>query len=199
MKPSRDPLELSPHWHVDCRLVADLPDDNVVGTRFLINVIFGGTAISAMLFTGWLLYQGMSLGSQIRDWEQRINDNRAEVRDIQRMQREYSAEAVKIDQAYALVHPLLNVSSFISSIGRTRPEHLVIDTIEWNDAGIFVRGSLHENPERATRILGDYVKLLGDDEKIGPLFREIVLTGFMRGTSEDVHNYEISFRLRPRP
>ena len=27
---SRDPLVLSPHWHVDCRLPAELPDDRVV-------------------------------------------------------------------------------------------------------------------------------------------------------------------------
>jgi hypothetical protein len=199
MKRSHDPLALSLHWHIDCRIEDELPDDNVVGTRFLINVVFGGAAVAAIIYTGLLLAQWLSLGSQIRDWEQRISDNRAEVRDIKRMQLEYSAEAVKIDQAYALVRPFLNVSSFISNIGRTRPEQLVIDTIEWNDAGVFVRGSLHETPERATHILGDYVKLLGDDEKIGPLFREIVLTGFMRGTSEDVHNYEISFRLHPGP
>ncbi len=197
MKPNRDPLELSPHWHVDCRLVEELPDDNVVGTRFLINVLFGAGAVAAIIFAGWLLYLSLSLRYQIRDWEQRINDNRAEVRDIQRMQREYSAEAAKIDQAYALVRPVFNVSAFLANIGRTRPDQMSIDIIDWSEAGIAMRGSLNESAERASMMLGNYVKTLSHDDKIGPLFREIVLNSVDRGTSGDVFKFEIAFYLKP--
>jgi len=199
MSRNRDPLALTPHWHVDCRIEADLPEDNVIGTRFLINVGFGSVTLAMVLYTGWLGATCLSLRYQIRDWERRISDNRAEVHDIERMQKEYAVEAAKVDQAWQLINPQFAISEFIGNVGRTRPEQMVLDTIEWNETGVFVRGSLHETPERATRTLGDYVKLLGRDEKISPLFREIVLTGFMRGASEDVHNYEISFRFRPKP
>lgn len=196
MKPVRDPLELSPHWHVDCRIVEDLPDDNLVGTRFLINVLFGGVAVAAIIFAGWLLYLSLSLRYQIGDWERRIKDNRGEVRDIKRMQQEYAAEAVKIDQAYALINPVLNVSAFVAGLGRTRPEQMAIDVIDWNEAGITVRGSIRETPERATSLLGSYVKTLQTDEKIGPLFRRIQLTDADRGTSGDVFRFEIAFYLK---
>src|SRR5262245_2174560 len=144
MKRNRDPLVLGPHWHVDCRIEAELPEDNVIGKRFLINVLFGAVAIGMMLFTGWLAYVTFSLRYQIHDWEQRIKDNRAEVLDIQRMQREYTAESAKIDQAYTLVHPQLYVSGLIADFGRTRPEAVMIDFIDWNDSGVVVRGSLRE-------------------------------------------------------
>ena len=200
MSRNRDPLALSPHWHVDCRLEAELPEDNVVGTRFLINVIFTAVAVAALLFTGWLGYLSLSLRYEIRDWEQRINDNRAEVRDIQRMQRDYGVEAAKVDQAYALVRPLFNVSALVSDLGRTRPPEMMVDVIEWNEAGLVMRGSLHESSERASQILGSYVKQLGRDEKIGPLFREIVLTDADRGAAGDNFKFEIALRLKaPRP
>jgi len=202
MSRERDPLALSPHWRVDLRLVAELPEDNLVGTRFLVHVVFSAGALAALLFTGWLGYLDGSLRYQIHDWEQRIGDNRAESRDIQRMQVEYAAESAKIDQAWALVRPQLHVFDFINNIGRTKPDPLMIDIIEWNDSGLVVRGSLQETSEHATGILKDYLRVLNRDEKIAPLFREIVSTDISRSSGNDVFKFEITFRLKgtaPKP
>jgi hypothetical protein len=196
MKRSRDPLILSPHWHVDCRIEAELPEDNIVGTRFLINFVFCAVALAALIFAGWLGYVNLSVRRQIGDWEKRIRDNREAVAEINRMQREYAVESAKIDQAYSLVRPQLYVSDFISEIGRTRPDQMAIDVIEWNDAGILVRGSLVEKSERATQVLGGYVQHLRRDKKMAPLFRDIVLTDVNRGSSGDTLRFEIAFRLK---
>lgn len=199
MSKERDPLGLTSHWHVDLRLVAELPEDNVVGTRFLINASFSAVALAALLYAGWLGYLNFSLRHQIRDWEQKIADNRAEVADIKHMQREYAVESAKIDQAFALVKPTLFVSGFIADLGRTRPEQIMIDTIEWTESGVIVRGNVRENSQRATQLLGNYAKQLVKDEKIGPIFREIVLTSLDRGSStntEEALNYELTFRLK---
>ena len=199
MSRNRDPLELSPHWHVDCRLVDELPDDNLVGTRFLINAAFGALAVAAVIFAGWLFYLSSNLRYQIRDWEQRIADNRAEVRDIQRMKIEFGAEAAKIDQAFALVKPQFKVSTLIASLGRTRPEQMLIEVIDWSDPTVMVlRGSLRATSQQASQVLGDYVKLLIRDENIGPLFREIVITNLDRGTTGDLLKFEVAFRLKPK-
>src|SRR4051812_45410477 len=104
------------HWHIDCRIESELPEDNIVGTRFLINVLFGAVAIAALLFTGWLGYLDLSTRRQTHDWEQRINDNRGEVQDIKRMQRDYAVEAAKIDEAFKLIKPKLFVSGFVSGL-----------------------------------------------------------------------------------
>ena len=196
-KPSRDPMGLTAHWHLDCRLESELPEDNVIGTRFLINTLFGAVAFAALLFAGWLGYLDLSTRHQIHDWERRIEENRATVRDIQNMQREYAVEAAKIDEAYKLVRPQLAVYEFLGNLGRSRPAQLVIDAIDWNDAGIIVHGNLHESSERASLLLGNYVKALGKEEKMAALFREIRLTGFDRGTATDVINFEIAFYLKP--
>ncbi len=197
MSKSRDPIAAIPHWHLDCRIESELPEDNLVGTRFLINVLFGAVTLAALLFVGWLGYLDLSTRHQIRDWDQRINDNRAEVRDIQRMQREYAVEAAKIDEAFKLIRPQLHVYEFLQNLGRSRPAQLVIDSIDWNDTGITVHGNVHENSERASLLLGNYVKTLGKDEKMAPIFREIRLTGFDRGSTNDVINFEIAFYLKP--
>lgn len=194
---TRDPLGLSPHWHVDCRIETELPEDNLVGTRFLINVVCGGVALGALLFAGWLGYLSLSLRYQIHDWEQRIKDNRAEVNDIRRMQREYATEAAKIDQAYQLVRSEFFVSALILDIGRTRPDPVVIDTIEWNESGVIIRGSLRETPERASRLIGGYVEALRTDQKIGSRFG-VVLTDLDRGATGDAMKFEISFRLKAK-
>lgn len=194
MKRNRDPLALSAHWHVDCRIETELPEDNVVGTRFLANVLFSALALGALLFAGWLGYSSLNLSYQIRDWEQRLKDNRAEMLDIERMRREYAAESAKIDQAHALIRSQFYVSGLISDLGRTRPDVVAIDLIEWNDSGIILRGSLRENSERATAIIGDYVKALIRDDKIGPLFQEIRLADLDRGATGDTLRFEITFR-----
>jgi hypothetical protein len=197
MKRNRDPLGLSPHWHIDCRLEAELPEDTIIGRRFLVHVGFVAVALGALLFTGYQSYVMFSLRHQIRDWEQRISDNRAEVRDIQRMQKDYAAEALKIDQAHALVRPQFYVSGLVASLGRTRPERMAIDIIEWNDAGVILRGNLRERSDRATEMLGGYVEQLRRDKQIGPLFREIVLTDLDRGSSGEMLRFEIRLALKP--
>lgn len=184
------------HWHIDCRIESELPEDNIVGRRFLTNVLFAAAAFACLLATGWLGYLDLSTRHQIRDWEQRINDNRAEVRDIQRMQRDYAIEAGKIDEAFKLIKPTMFVSGFIANLGRSRPAQLVIDAIDWNDATIIMHGSVREKSERASLLLGNYVKALGKDEAMMPLFREIRLTGFDRGATDDVINFEIAFYLK---
>ena len=145
MSQSRDLNAAMSHWHLDCRIESELPEDNVVGTRFLINVLFGATAVAAMLFAGWLSYLDHTIRRQISDWELRIKGNRAEVLDIKRMQGEYSVASAKIDEAFRLIKPQLQVYDFLVNLGKSRPPQLVIDSIEWNDAGIIVHGNLRES------------------------------------------------------
>lgn len=196
MSQSRDLNAAMPHWHLDCRIESELPEDNVVGTRFLINVLFGATAVAAMLYAGWLSYLDLTIRRQISDWESRIKGNRVEVLDIKRMQGDYSIASAKIDEAFRLIKPQLQVYEFLANLGKSRPPQLVIDSIEWNDTGIIVHGNLRESSQTASLLLGAYVKTLGKEEKMVTLFREIRLTGFDRGTDGEVINFEIAFHFK---
>ena len=90
---------MTPHWHIDCRIEADLPEDTIVGRRFLINALSTAVAVGALLFTGYFGYQTLQLRQLISTWDRRLNENLSEVREIQRLEAEYLIEANKIDQA----------------------------------------------------------------------------------------------------
>ena len=198
MTESRNPFLPPPQWHVDCRIVAELPEDRIVGRRFLVKLLFGSVTLILFLIAGWLLYSCLSQRDHIGDWERRLADNQAEVREIQRLQREYGLEAAKIEAAYTLVSGPLDLSEFIAQIGRTRLKEMTIDIIETSGGGLVMRGSLSEtSSERASRALGKYVEDLRKDPQIGPRFPQIVLKSLERRENNDPLSFEISFVLPP--
>jgi hypothetical protein len=196
MSRERDPLAPSPHWRVDLRLTAELPEDNLIGTRFIVHVLFSAVAVTAMIFCGWLGYKNYKLHHEIGDWEQRLKDSEAEAREVQDLGKKYAMEAAKIDQAWTLVRPQLHVFEFLANLGRTRPEPLIIDIVEWNESGIVVRCNIRESSEAATRILGNYLQSLNRDEKISPVFF-VRSTDLARGTNDGIFKAEIAFRFKP--
>ena len=76
---------------------------------------------------------------------------------------------------------------------------MVVDSIDWNDGRVTIRGGLRETSERASLLLGSYVDKLRDDPEIGPNFSSITVTGLNRSTEdEQMLGYEISLKLKPR-
>ena len=198
MSKSRDPLALSEHWHVDCRLEAELPDDRVVSSRFLVNLPFGAVTLALAVFFGLELSKDLSLRSFIADWGRRIADSRVQVASIKQMQRDYTMLSAKIEMAHQLVWNRVFLYGFTTQLGRTRPDQMVINTIESTPTGIVVRGTLGESSETATQLIGQYVKQLAQDPGFKPLF-EITVTSFERDRASDQQNFEITFRLLPAP
>lgn len=198
MSKSRDPLALSEHWHVDCRLEAELPDDRVVSSRFLVNLPFGAVTLALAVFFGLEFSKDLSLRSFIADWGRRISDSRVQVAAIKQMQRDYTMLSAKIEMAHQLVWNRVFLYGFTSQLGRTRPDQMVINTIESTPTGIVVRGTLGESSETATQLIGQYVKQLAQDPEFKPLF-EITVTSFERDRASDQQNFEITFRLLPPP
>lgn len=198
MTRSRDPLVLSPHWHLDCRIEGELPEDNVVGTRFLINALFGSVAFAAVLFAGWLAYMNINLQYQIRDWDQRITDSRSEVQEVQRMQHDLLVEAKKVDNAYALMKSQPYISGFLANLGRTLPPQMNISSIESNDTAAVVRGNIRESYEAASSLFSGYLKQLGTEPEIGPNFEKITSSDFKR-TNDNGIIFEITLIRKPPP
>jgi len=201
MSRNRDPLALSPHWHVDCTLADELPDDRVVSSRFLFNLPFGAVTLALFVLVGLNLSTDLSLRFEIANSTRRIADSRVEVANIKQMQRDYTVVAAKIESAHTLARNRLFVYQFTTQLGRTRPEQMVINSIESTDSGIVVRGTLGESSERATLLIGQYVAQLAKDPEIGPHFRKdgINVTSFERNRATDQQNFEITFLYAPYP
>jgi len=198
MSKNRDPLALSDHWHVDCGLVTELPDDRVISSRFLFNLPFGAVALILLIFFGLKLSTDLSLRNLIADWNRRLADSRVQVAGIKQMQREYSVVASKIEMAHTLVENRLFVYDFVNELGRTRPDSMVISSIGSTSYGLVMRGTLGESSEQATLLIGKYVADLTKNPEFGAHF-EITVTSFERDRSSDQQNFELTFRYLPPP
>ncbi len=117
MKGPSDRLFLTPNWHVDCRLVAELPEDTVVGLRFMAFAVSSAFALAALLFTGWIVYTDLSLRKMIEDGQQRVEGDRWDVIEIKRLQHFYESESKKIESAYTEMKNPILISGFISELG----------------------------------------------------------------------------------
>jgi hypothetical protein len=189
----------SQNWHVDCRLVAELPEDSVVGVRFIIYLVSIAIALAALLFTGWFAYSDANLRQQIADANHRLEDDYWDVAEIRRLQRFYEIEAKKIESAYSEIKDPILFSRFISYLGQTMPERMIVDAIEYADGKLTIRGRFPENPEKASELIGAYVAKLRKDPDEGPRFSAINITALERSTEdEQMMTYELTFHLKPQ-
>ena len=190
---------LTPNWHVDCRLIAELPEDSVVGMRFITYAVSCAIAFAAVLFTGWYAYADLTVRRQIEDAEQKIEDDRWEVIEIRRLQRFYEIESKKIESAYSEMRNPILISSFISAVGKALPERMVVDTIEFTDGRFVIHGRLREASERASLLLGNYLDKLRSNPEVGPHFSSINVTGLDRSLEdEQMMTYAITLHLKPK-
>jgi hypothetical protein len=196
---SRERLLLGPNWHIDCRLVVELPEDSIVGIRFTIYAISCLIAFSAVLFTGYLAYLDLNVRHQIADWNQKIEEDKWEELAIKIRQHNYEGESKKVESAYAEMKNPVFVSGFFSELGRTLPDRMVVDSIAWSEGAVVVRGNLRDTSEQASMLLGDYVDKLRSDPDIGPHFASISLTGAERSTQDDqLMIFQITMRAKPK-
>jgi hypothetical protein len=190
---------LGPNWHVDCRLVAELPEDSVVGIRFITYAISCGIALSVMLFTGWYVYTDINLRHQIDEANLHLEDDRWEVIEITRLQHFYEQESRKIESAYKEMRNPILISGFISQLGRTLPERMVVDDIDYTDSIFVVKGRIRESSEHASVSLGDFLESLRKNPEVGPHCSSINVTALDRSFEDDqMMTFTVTFKLKPR-
>jgi hypothetical protein len=199
MTRARDRLFLTPHWHVDCRLIAELPEDSVVGIRFITYAVPCALALAAVLFTGWYAYADLSLRRQIEDATLRLEDDHWEVVEIRRLQHFYENASKQIESAYTEMKNPILISGFMSELGRTLPDRMLVDSIEFGDGRILVHGRLRESSEQASILLGKFLDRLRSDPELGPHYSSINITDLDRSLDDDqVMIYTLTLRLKPR-
>ena len=137
---------------------------------------------------------------ELEEAEQKLEDDRWEVIEIRRLQRFYEIESKKIESAYSEMRNPFLFSAFVSELGRSLPERMVVDTIEFGDGKFIIHGRLREASERASLLLGDYLDKLRTDPELGPHFTSINVTGLDRSLEdEQMMTYAITMHLKPKP
>jgi hypothetical protein len=198
-KPEKAPKEDAVHqgpWHIDCRLSAQLPSDDLVRRRFLSNVIAAGLAAAVTLFTFWQLYLGGSLSSEINYWQEQIAQHKREYTQLNLDTKRLDTQVGKLDAAYELMAAPYVVSELILDIGRTRLPAMSISSINGFAGGVVLRGTLREPSEQAAQTLRRYVDTLRKDPALSPLFSSIALTSIDREGNTDMLTFEIALKLK---
>jgi hypothetical protein len=186
-------------WRVDLRLITELPEDDVVGRKFLINSITGSLLLLVALVTGWHFYLRTATADELQTWRDTINKNRAASNEVKNLRTLLFGEAAKVEFAHGILAMPMAPSRLITELGRARPEVVRLELIEGDDSAVLVRGSLVETSStRASQLLGRFVDQLRRHPVIGQNFPSINLVGMARSERDAaVITFELS--LRPKP
>lgn len=186
-------------WHVDCRLSAQLPSDDLVRGRFLVNLVAASLATGVLIFTFWQAYVSGSLSSQISYWEEQIAGHKRQFAELKAATKQLETKVARLDEAYNLMSEPYCLSDLITSFGRTRVPRMTIASINGFAGGVVVHGTMHEPSGAAALTLRRYVDDLRRDPAIGPLFSTIALVSLERGENEEVLTFEIACKLKAAP
>lgn len=173
-------------------MVEALPEDSVIGRNFIGNAIAGLLAASACLALAWFSYDLWTAHQGIKDWDARIGNASSDLREVERLQREYLRATEQVDEIHAQMKNPIALTVLLAEIGRTLPPIVSLDMIESFEGEIVVRGTLEASSEQASRLIGNYVKGLADNPVIGPHFEEIKLSGLERFDDEDGLSFEFT-------
>jgi hypothetical protein len=177
-------------WRMDFTLVEELPEDSVIGRNFIGNMVAGLFAAGALLTLAWTSYDLWSARQGIKDWDALIGNASSELKEVERLQEEYSLTTDQVDQIHEMMNNPISLTRLVAELGRTLPQIVSLDMIESFEDEIVVRGTLEASSQQASRLIGDYVKGLSNNSVIGPHFSEIKLTGLERFDDEEGLSFE---------
>jgi hypothetical protein len=183
---------------MDFTLVDELPEDSIIGRNFIGNAIAGLVAAGTLLTLAWSSYDLWAARQGIKDWDARIGNASNDLKEVERLQSEYTVATDQVDQIHGMMNNPISITRMVAELGRTLPQIVSLDMIESFDGEIVVRGTLEASSEQASRLIGDYVKGLSDNEVIGPHFSEIKLSGLERFDDEDGLSFEFTMIPDPR-
>ncbi|MEI6108121.1 MAG: hypothetical protein WCR49_14060 [Opitutae bacterium] len=201
-KPEKSSKEDAAHqgpWHIDCRLSAQLPSDDLIRRRFLSNAIAASLAAGVTLFTFWQLYLGTSLTTEINYWQDQIAQHKRQFTELNLDNRRLDTQVGKLDAAYELMAAPYPVSDLILNIGRTHLPTMSISSLNGFPTGVVLRGTLNEPSEQGAQTLRRYVETLRKDPAFSSLFGSIALTSIEREVSTDRLTFEIACKLSAEP
>ena len=186
-----------PAWHPDFRNADQLPDMKPIRTAFFINglaILIAATVLLVFVYQELQLY---ALRSQIEDWTQQIERDRAPSGKAAADFKQFQAQEKKIKEAVAFLEAPMELSTFLLRLGEILPDKIKIDTIDWRGTTITLRGTVSGSPDEASGYASGLVEVLNNDEVFSPRFEDAVLTSLLRNPATGSLAMEVRMDFTP--
>lgn len=182
-------------WHPNFRNAASLPDTKVVRTTFFINALAGLALAGILALAGYQEYTLADLRSQIARLDEQIGRDKKPSQEAVALFTQFQSEEKKVQELDAFLNGNnLVVSRFLSRLGNSVPLKVSFTTVDYNDAGVSLRGLVVGTPEQASGMVSNYEKQLKADDEIGKRFDQIALTNLSRDAQNGRLSFEITLR-----
>lgn len=184
-------------WHPNFRNVAELPDIKTVRTKFFVNAACVVFALGALLYWLYVEYTGHTISAELKTVNQQIDRDTKGSREAIAEYKKFKASEAKITElaTFASEQKLL-FSDFITDLGQTLPEHVLLTQIQLKDLQINVRGVIKSSSEAASGISAAYEKQLRESHDFGGKFSSVVLTSLSRDAATGFMNFEIVLKFK---
>ena len=117
-------------WHSNFRNYQQLPDTKVVRTAFFIKTAAIAVVLGLMLWLGCREYHIYDLRIQIAESQKEIDTHARANREALRLNKAFSVEAKKIEEAQAFRQALMSPAEFVTILGQTLPKTITIESVE---------------------------------------------------------------------
>ena len=184
-------------WHPNFRNTAELPDIKTVRTKFFINAACVVLAIGALLSWCYIEYTVHTVAGELKSVNQQIARDTKGSQEAIAQYKKFKADESKITElsAFASGQKVL-LSDFVSNLGQTLPEHVVLSELQLKEAEISLRGVIKSSSEAASGISASYEKQLRESPTSAGRFSSIVLTSLSRDTVTGFMNFEIVLKFK---
>jgi Tfp pilus assembly protein PilN len=185
-------------WHPNFRNVQTLPDTKAVRTTFFINAIAALVAVGLLAAFGYQEYVLADLRGQVAQLDGQIERDKKPSQEAVALFTKFQAEEKKIQELETFLSGnKLVVSKFLNRLGKSVPAKISITAMEYNEAGVTLRGLVVGTPEQASGMISNYEKQLKADEEIGKRFDQIALVNLSRD-SRDTEGGRLTFEISLR-
>jgi hypothetical protein len=184
-------------WHPNFRNTAELPDIKTVRTKFFINAACVVLALGALLYWLYVEYTVRTIDNELKNVNQQIARDTKGSQEAIAQYKKFKANEAKITELLAFASgQKVVLSDFVTNLGRTLPEHLLLTRIQVKETQVDVRGIIKSTSESASVISSAYEKQLRESPETSGIFSSVVLTSLSRDQETGFMNFEIVLKFK---
>ncbi|MEX0330889.1 MAG: hypothetical protein AB3N64_05640 [Puniceicoccaceae bacterium] len=160
-------------WRPDFRDVQSLPDTKVIRTGFLLNFIALALALGSITLYGMREYSLQTLIKSVKELEQQVASSDSQNREILDTNKRFRQSAEVVAEAVAFDHQALQFHPFLSQLGESLQEGMVLSVVEMQSEIIVEQNTklppfviqlqgqvLEDAPAKPAQVLSDFQEAL---------------------------------------